>query len=282
MTHELVQRIGPYDVRYQLSKSWNSVLYLAVESSTKQPVVVKIAVNQDQKSENAISAESDTLRNLCHPNIVRMIGYGKHDGRSFYSMEAGIGLPALHTMGMQFLLKEAIRVAIDVLSGLRHSHQLGIVHCDIKPGNVIFAEGRYKIIDFGIRKVYHESSNPWRPWRRQGTLPFMPSDKTITEYFDLYSVGILFLLLSNGTTDPRSVDTLCRFGESGPLLRELLHKLLNSDPMKRVNAHHALMGFRAMAAKLEETEADSAQQEYDRKPIKFVDALACSMMTAIR
>src|SRR5262249_55662200 len=90
-----------------------------------------------------------------HPNIVQLFDYGD-EGRPYMVFEflAGGSLDDRLVNGDALVSGEVMSVARDVAAGLAHAHERGVVHRDIKPGNIMLdAEGRAKIADFGIARV---------------------------------------------------------------------------------------------------------------------------------
>ena len=99
-------------------------------------------------------AEARSAARLSHPNVVQVFDSGEHDGIPYLVMELLPGRTLADEVAQGPLDPEAVRrIGVEVLGALEASHQAGILHRDIKPGNVLLAaDGRAKVGDFGIAK----------------------------------------------------------------------------------------------------------------------------------
>ena len=101
--------------------------------------VLSAALAQEEGFRNRFEAEIETLRKLNHPNIVRLFGFGQHDGTPVLRhgagrrQQPGRGAAA----GRRFDWREVTRIGIQRCRGLRHAHDRGVIHRDIKPGNLL-------------------------------------------------------------------------------------------------------------------------------------------------
>ncbi|MEZ6134386.1 MAG: serine/threonine-protein kinase [Pirellulaceae bacterium] len=180
---------------------------------TGQTVAVKLlhpAVSQDPLVRARFRREMEILERLHHPNIIRYFGGGEHDGQLYYVMEAvecGTVKDLLERFG-SLSWAEVASIARQVGSALQHSHNQGVIHRDLKPGNLFLtAEGQIKLGDFGIARDTH-SADLTSEGLTVGTHAYMSPEQItgetqITGKADLYSLGcVLFELLTGNKPFP--------------------------------------------------------------------------------
>jgi serine/threonine-protein kinase len=178
-------------------------------------------------------AEIETLRKLNHPHIIRLFGFGEQDRQLFYAMElvAGSSLEEELGKGRRFEWREVARMMSVVCKALRHAHDRGIIHRDIKPGNLLLAtDGQVKIADFGIARFFGNSKMTVAG-SIIGTAEYMAPEqaagKPVDPRADLYSLGaVAFVLLAR------------RPLFKGKSLREVLHKQQYEipEPLRHFNS----------------------------------------------
>ena len=149
-------------------------------------------------------AEARTISRLRHPNIVGTQGLGRTPGGSYFIVMDLVDGPTLAQIcGRRAIaVDEAIRWAMETCDALGHAHGRGIVHCDLKPANLLLDEGgRIRVTDFGLARFLAEDT-PWTA-EVEGTAPFMAPEQAsrcwgpIDRRTDVYGVGaVLFALLT--------------------------------------------------------------------------------------
>jgi len=232
-------------------------VYLGVDDSSGQTAAVKLlAAEMAQQSDfrERFKGEIETLRKLNHPNIVQILGFGENGEDIFYSMEfvAGSSLEEQLRRGRVFQWREVADFGIAIARALRHAHDRGVVHRDLKPGNLLLTEeGVLKLSDFGIARLFGNVRLTGLG-SVLGTAEFMAPEqaegRAVDPRSDLYSLGaVLYVLLARRPLyNARSVAEMLnkqRFERPAPLrqftadvpteLEQVIHRLLEKDPERR-------------------------------------------------
>ncbi len=161
--------------------------------------------------------EAEIMVKLNHPNIRQVYGYGEIDGRPTIVMEylEGDDLKARMKRGQRFTDEELKKWWDQLVDALNYTHKKGIVHRDIKPGNIfVDGEGNIKLLDFGIAKV-RESISSTQTGQKLGTLMYMSPEqvkdsKHIDYRTDVYSLAVTYVHLLTGKK-PYNSDTTSDF-----------------------------------------------------------------------
>ena len=262
--------LGPYQIVGKLGKGGMGTVYEGVHRETGEPAAVKLlsaSLAQEEGFRVRFEAEIETLRKLNHPNIVRLFGFGEQDGHLYYAMELvdGNSFEEELRRGRHFDWREVTRIGIETCRALRHAHDRGIIHRDIKPGNLLLAnDGRVKLSDFGIARLFG-NTRLTSAGNVLGTAEYMPPEQAegrpVDVRADLYSLGaLLYALLAQRPVfrGKSLVDVLHkqRFEQPEPLrhyapdapeeLEQIVAQLLEKDPSRRIpNAN--LLGRRLEA-----------------------------------
>lgn len=184
-----------------------AVVYKAQDLSLGRIVAVKVLrenLTGDAEFLARFQQEARAAANLAHPNIVTVHDFGRDGGRYYIVMEhiEGKDLKAFIKEHGPFTVDQAVDLAVQICAGVGYAHRAGLVHCDIKPQNMLVtADGRIKITDFGIARalasirpgevtdVVCGSPQYYSPEQAAGEHP--------TPASDVYSIGIvLFEMLA--------------------------------------------------------------------------------------
>jgi len=146
-----------YAVRGELGRGGMATVFLADDLRHGRPVALKVLVAGVSASIGAsrFQREIQIAARLHHPHIVPLYDSGEAAGLLYYVMPyvEGASLKQRLELEPQLPVDEALHITREVADGLRHAHGLGVVHRDIKPGNILLAGGHALIADFGIARA---------------------------------------------------------------------------------------------------------------------------------
>lgn len=145
-------RIGPYEVRHPLSAGGMGIVYAAYDSRLDRLVALKGVLSDGTPGQ--LLGEAKVMAQLAHPNVVPVYDVVSANGRDFIAMELVVGqtLRQWHQAHPR-TWKELVDAYLAVGKGLAAAHAAGIVHGDVKPGNVLVGDdGRVRVTDFGLAR----------------------------------------------------------------------------------------------------------------------------------
>lgn len=146
--------LGRYLIDSTLGKGGMGVVYKAEDTKLSRMIALKVLATDGKEQRGRFLREAKSAAAVEHNNIATIHDYGEDEGRVFIAMELVRGR-SLDKMlgGARLSVSEATRVAREIARGLATAHTRGIVHRDIKPGNVMISdEGDVKLLDFGLAK----------------------------------------------------------------------------------------------------------------------------------
>ena len=155
---------GRYELHRQLATGGSADVFLARDQLLNRPVAVKIlnaTLSQDENVVESIRQEAQVVASLNHQNIVGVFDQGQQDGAPFIVMEYVDGQSLAEILRNEGTIDpdRAASVAVDIAAALDAAHRQGMVHMDVKPGNVLVTEdGQVKLADFGIAKALNAAS----------------------------------------------------------------------------------------------------------------------------
>lgn len=199
MPPRIPTRIGRYDVLELLAKGGMGVLYRCRDGVLERDVAIKVMAvdfSNDAAARDRFEREAKAVARLQHRNVVTIHELGDHEGTPYIVMEllSGADLDAVIRSGQSLTLAGKLDIVIQICAGLRYAHDRGIVHRDIKPGNVrVLEDSTVKILDFGIAKFANNSIT--RSGTILGTAYYMAPEQilgqTVDGRADLFATGVL-------------------------------------------------------------------------------------------
>ena len=196
-----------YEIIQLLGEGGMSYVYKANDKQLKRTVAIKtLKPNyvQQEKFVERFKREAQTAANLNHPNIVQIFDWGIGD-EPFFVMEyiEGNTLTSIIAKRRTISLNDVLFIGAQVSSGLQAAHSKGLVHRDIKPGNIMITpEGKVKVTDFGIVSLQNEESDITKTGSILGTASYISPEqaqgKPVSKESDLYSLGTVLYELITG------------------------------------------------------------------------------------
>jgi eukaryotic-like serine/threonine-protein kinase len=150
-------RLGPYEIQSPLGAGGMGEVYRARDTRLDRTVAVKILGSHLSSNPEALQRfdrEARAISSLSHPNICHLYDVGQHDGIHYLVMEYLEG----ETLGERLrkgrlTLEQVFRVGTEICQGLEQAHRSGVVHRDLKPGNIMLTKSGAKLMDFGLAKA---------------------------------------------------------------------------------------------------------------------------------
>ena len=291
--------LGRFQISGVLGEGAMGLVYLAHDPQIERPVAVKTLRREVAAAELAREIETRFLKEaklagrLQHPNIVTIYEVGEDQGVFFIAMEYVDGeslsrFSARHELS----LAERVDVVRQVALALQHAHQRGVLHRDIKPGNILLTrDRRVKVADFGIGKLLSGAGDLTRTGQMLGSPAYMSPEQIRGEKLDgrsdFFSLGVVLYELLTGArpfpgdsittlvyqilhTEPR--DPLEIRSDLPASAREVLARLLAKNPARRpADADEFLREVRKIDSGLEESERTLPFPVAARLPEKTVE-----------
>jgi serine/threonine-protein kinase len=218
----MIERLGKYQIETQIGRGGMGAVYRARDPLLKRLVALKvISENVDMSDElrARFFREAQACAQLSHPNIITIYDLGEEEGRLFIVMEylEGEELKQIITRRRDLPLETKLALMMQICDGLAYAHEKGIVHRDIKPGNVfVLTSGTAKVLDFGVARLVSATDDLTRAGLLMGTLRYMPPEQAqgrVDQRSDMFSAGVVFYELMTHRTPLTADDPMAILGE---------------------------------------------------------------------
>jgi TolB-like protein/tetratricopeptide (TPR) repeat protein/predicted Ser/Thr protein kinase len=256
--------ISHYSITEKLGEGGMGVVYRAHDLTLHRDVALKFlslqTLEDDPSVRERVLQEARTISALNHPNICTIYEVGEDEGRPYLAMEFVEG----HSLTQEILAggmatEVVVRNGIQLADALAHAHERGIVHRDLKSGNVwVTPSGRLKVLDFGLskrveQKTSEETTKFDRGWDEQhsmtGTLPYMAPEllrgQEADVRSDVWALGVVLYEMAAGRRPFRGGTayelsaSILREAQPAispplpPVLQSVIDKCLDKDPTQR-------------------------------------------------
>ena len=211
-------KIGPYEVLAPLGAGGMGEVYRAKDTRLGRDVAIKILpkdMSADPERKERFQREARTISSLNHPNICTLHDIGSQDGLDYLVMECVEGETLAKRLEKGPLpLEEVLKYGVQIASALDTAHRNGVVHRDVKPGNVMLTRTGAKVLDFGLAKpaalvltgATLSVATPRTPMTEEGTIvgtfqytsPEQVEGKELDGRSDIFSLGSVLYEMMTG------------------------------------------------------------------------------------
>lgn len=208
MSEEIPELIGKYKISGKIAQGGMGVVYKAVHPSLKRDVVIKkMTMRTNSMAKERFKKEAQILLDMQSPYIVHLFDYFTEGPYRYMVEEFVDGLALDKLIKKQTVIEPtvALLILLDSCYALKFAHSKGIVHRDIKPGNILISRrAEVKLADFGIASDENEDSDKTQTGVTLGTPAYMPPEQfenssAVDNRADIYALGVMLYEMVTGT-----------------------------------------------------------------------------------
>ncbi len=271
-------RLGPYEILEPLGAGGMGEVYRAKDTRLDRLVAIKVLpghLSANPELRERFEREARAISSLSHPHICSLYDVGHQDGVDFLVMEFLEGQSLADRLGGEPLSSdEVLRLGVQIAEALSAAHRSGVVHRDLKPGNIMLTRSGAKLLDFGLAKMgveaatptssltmKAESRNPRTPLTAEGTIlgtfqymaPEQLEGKEADNRTDIFALGAVLYEMATGKPafqgnsqasliasilkdQPAPISTFQAMAP--PALDRVVRVCLDKDPEKRWQTAH--------------------------------------------
>lgn len=201
-------QIGGYRVDGLLGRGGTGIVFRVYDETLERPLALKLLADDlDDDARARFMVEARAAGRIIHPNVVQVYAVGVHEGRTYITQELVEGHPLSSLLEVRGKLSATavIDIGIQAARGLARAAEVGVVHRDVKPQNLLVTdEGLVKLADFGLAKLLHAPSALTDAGTTLGTPHYMSPEQGLAqdldERSDQYSLGATLYHLVSGQT----------------------------------------------------------------------------------
>ncbi len=283
---------GRYELTHVVARGGMAQVYRAMDLQLDRPVALKVLfpeLSVDRTFVERFRREAQAAANLSHPNIVPVFDWGEDDGSYFIVMEYVDGRPLSAVLRDPDPMppNEIATIGAGVAAALAFAHRHGVVHRDVKPGNVLITpDGGVKVTDFGIARAVNTEESLTQTGAVMGTAAYFSPEqaegKGVDARSDIYSLGVVLYEMATGRP-PFTGDSPVAVASKHVRDHPLLPRQVNASVPPALEA----VVMKAMAKNVddryrsaEELRADLLRFA-DGRPVEATDPGATSVMAAM-
>jgi eukaryotic-like serine/threonine-protein kinase len=210
MKFEIQEHIGKYPLLREIGAGATSKVYLARDPFAERDVAIKVFLfdkdadgEQERMKHKSFIAEASLAGKLAHPHIVEILDAVVEPGRSYLVMEyvPGTTLEAHADVSRLLPVSKVVEIIFKCIRALEYAHRHGVIHRDIKPGNILLSEtGETKVSDFGAS--FQQKLQDTTQINGVGSPAYMSPEQVrlepLTHQTDIYSLGVTMYRLLTG------------------------------------------------------------------------------------
>ncbi len=303
-----MDRLGRYQIREIIGEGAMACVYKAFDPEINRPLAIKLLKGQlrlDGEYRGRFLREAKGAGVLSHPNIVTVFDVGEDQGHPYIAMELVEGQTLAESLkaAKPLATRDIVEIGIQLTRALDYAHKKGIIHRDVKPGNIMRLTDTnvIKVADFGICRIDDSESNDATQTQIGnvlGTPHYMSPEQVIGEKVDsrsdLFSAGVVLYQLLTGhlpfegdtlisvaykitKTDPPSLDKVR--GDLPLSLRRIIERALKKQPDKRFQSGEEFA--QALIGVARELADEGEKQERRGIPMALRWALTMAAVVAV-